>query len=370
MSKKILIPIVVTLVVALLAGAWVSGEALAQSLGEDGGGRLKRLAQIRQRLGQVTAIDADSFTVQRLDGESFTVLVDDETRFIDKERNELAFADLATGRWVIVAAPENDAGERLARLVVLLPEDFDPSQFAGAIGKITGVDLDAQQFMLQDRQGEQKTFDVDQQTQFKGEAESLADLSEGMLAGVRAQQQADGSMLAQTVAARLQLQRCAGEIVSVNEASSTFTLKTRRGDQELTFAVDEHTRFRTKDGELDDLADLEPGMVAIVMAQAGAQGETPIARLVGAIDKDQLPEFDKRIGGRVTSVDQNSFTIRARDGQEYTFQVTGSTKFRSQGNQVQGLEDLQEGMAVGVGAKELGNGNYQAQLVIVVNRQR
>jgi len=52
-----------------------------------------------------------------------------------------------------------------------------------------------------------------------------------------------------------------------------------------------------------------------------------------------------------------------RDGQTITFQVTGDTKFRSKGGQVKSLEDLQEGMIAMVGAEELSNGKYQAQVV-------
>jgi len=366
MSKKILIPIVSVLIVALLAGVWVSSEALAQSNNPDGGGRLKRLLAARRGLGQVTTIGEDQFTVEKRNGETFTFLVNDETRFFDKDRTELGFEDLAISRWVLVVGPENEAGDRTARLVVMLPEDFDPNNLAGALGRIIAVDQAAQQFSLENRQGEQKTFDVNEDTRFIGGLDDLSDLQVDMPALVKALEQTDGSLLAQVVGARRSVKRYTGEITAIDEVAHSLTLQLRRGGEEMTFTVDENTRFRGKEGELTGLGDLKVGMVAIVAAQDASSSETPIARLVAADDRDQLPKFDKRIGGRVTSVGNNKFTIRARDGGTYTFQVTGSTTFRSRAGQVQGLDDLKEGMGVLVGAKELGNGHFQAELVLVL----
>jgi hypothetical protein len=363
MSKKILIPIVMTLVLALVAGFWISG-ALAGAPADDGGGRLQRLRAVRRGLGQVTDIGNKQFTIQKLDGEGVTLRVTDETRFFDRQKTELSFDDLEVGQWVVALGAEEQGNKHNARIVVILPEDFDPNQFSGAVGKITSVNLGAMQFTLQDRQGVERIFDVNQDTRFRGAAGDLEDLQEGMGAGVRAQEQAGGGMLALVVVTRAQVRKYTGQITSVDQAAGTFNLRTRRAG-ELTFAVDENTRFRTRDGELDGLEDLEAGMVAIVAARVSGEDGVLTARLVGAVSRDQLPSFDKRLAGRVISVDKNAFTIQARDGQEYTFQVTGSTKFRSRGAQVQGLEDLEEGMVVLVGAKELGNGRLQAEVVVV-----
>jgi preprotein translocase subunit YajC len=366
MTKKIWIPILSVLIVALLAGVWVSSEAMAQSNSPDGGGRLKRLLAARRGIGQVTSIGEDQFTVEKRTGESYTFLVNDETRFFDKDRNELEFDDLAIDRWVIVAGPENEAGERVARLVVLLPEDFDPSNLAGALGRIVTIDQAAQQFSLETRQGEEKTFDVNAETRYIGGVDELSDLQVEMPVLVKALEQDDGSLLAQVVGTRRDIKRFAGEITAIDEIAQNLTLKLHQGGREMTFSVDENTRFRGKDGELTGLGDLKVGMVAIVTVPEANAGETLVARLVAAADRDELPKFDKRVGGRVTSVDQNAFTIKARDGETYTFQVTGSTTFRSRGDQIQGLEDLDEGMGVIVGAKELGNSRYQAETVIVL----
>jgi Flp pilus assembly protein CpaB len=366
MSKKILIPIISALIVAMLAGVLVCSEALAQSSNPGGGGRLKLLLAARRGLGQVTTIGEDQFSVEKWNGETFAFLVNEEARFFDKDRTELNFDDLAIGRWVVVAGPENEAGERVARLVVLLPEDFDPSRLAGALGRIIAVDQAAQQFSMENRQGEEKTYGVNEETRFTGGVDELADLQVGLPVLVKGLKQPDGSLLAQVVGARRRVRRYAGEIMAIDEGGNTLTLKLRQSEQEMTFAVDENTRFRGKDGEIAGLGDLKVGMVAVVAAQEAITGETPVARLVAAAERDQLPEFDKRLGGRVTSVGRNEFSIQTRNGETYTFQVSGSTTFRSRGGQIQGLVDLKEGMGVIVGAKELGSGRYQAELVLVL----
>jgi len=56
---------------------------------------------------------------------------------------------------------------------------------------------------------------------------------------------------------------------------------------------------------------------------------------------------------------------RPRNGEQYDFQVTAETRFRSLQNRVAALEDLQVGMKVLVGAEQVGDGNYQAQVVII-----
>jgi hypothetical protein len=367
MSKKIYIPIGIAIMLAMLAGLWVSNTALAKAGGP--GGLLRRP---KPELGKVTLVAEEQFTIQRRDATELTILVDENTRFIDREKNEMTFADVKTGRWVAVAAPEDEAGKRVARLVVILPEDFDPAKMERLGGRITSIITAAKQFVMQNRQGEDFTINTDEETLFRGEATDLASLQEGWLAGALVLKQDDGSLLAQTVRAGSPILKKAGEITAVDDKAGTLTLKPLRGGEEITFAVDADTRFRSRDGSLKSLADLKVGMVGLVVAKAplsGAdEGTHPVAVLVAAIERNKLPKFDQRIGGKIVSVDKSAFTIEARDGKQYTFQVTGDTLFRSRGSLVQKLEDLKAGMIVMVGANELGSGQYQAQLVIAIMR--
>ena len=58
---------------------------------------------------------------------------------------------------------------------------------------------------------------------------------------------------------------------------------------------------------------------------------------------------------------------RTGTGKQYTFQTTADTRIRSR--EVHSLADLKTGMVVLVGAKDLGNGSYQAQVVQVLPRR-
>ncbi len=346
MSKKIFIPISVALLVAIVAGLWVSTEAFAQE-----GGFLGRLRRARPVLGQVTAISSDQFTIEKRDGKELSFRVDDNTRFTDKDKAALSFDDLEIGLWVAVAAPRADQDEPVARLVALLPDNLDPSQMTGYRGSIISVNSSGNQFTVQTQQGEKTTFKVDSSTIYKGEATAFSGLKEGMSVRVAAKELEDGVLLAQIVRTGFPIDRYVGEIVTVDQAANTFTLRTIRSKEELTFKVDEYTQFRSKDQSLQNLEDLGPGMVGVVVSRD--QGETiPSAVIVGAADKEDLPKFDLRVGGKIVSLEKNSFTIKARTGEEYTFQVTGDTLFRSRGGRISGLDDLKEGTPVIVGAKD------------------
>ena len=76
MSKKIYIPIAIALLIALLAGLWVSSDALAQ-----GTGPAARLRGARRILGQVTAVGTDQFSIKTFKGKELSFLVDENTRY-------------------------------------------------------------------------------------------------------------------------------------------------------------------------------------------------------------------------------------------------------------------------------------------------
>lgn len=370
MSKKLLVPISALLIVMLLAGAWLVAPAAAAD--DDLPGKIAgKLARLRQHavLGQITSLGEDEFTILTIKEETLTFLVNEDTRYRSREADALGFDSLATGQWVGVLAPnagaEGEAAKRIARLVVILPEDYDPSNILGAVGKVTEITAEAGKFTLETRAGEMLAVITSDETRFMGGLSGLADLQVGMNVAVRGQKQEDGSLSARVVATRQEIERYMGEFTAVDESGGTLTLHTRRTDQDVTFGVDDQTKFRTKGGELDGLGAIAPGMVGLVVARpAEGEGEA-VARLVMATSRDQLPQFDQRFTGRVVSVDKDSFTIETQNGEQVVFKVTGETTFRSRFNRVDELADLKEGMRVVVGAKELGNGAYHAQLVLV-----
>jgi hypothetical protein len=380
MWKKIWIPVVSVLLVALLAGVWMVAEAFAQEPMPDGDFQqtsfLQRWRIARHGLGQVLSVSQDQFVVRKQNGQEYTLLVTDETRFRDLAGDELSFADLQVDQWVVVV-PLRGAGQELAaRLVVILPDDFDPTQFMGARGLITSVDLAASQFGMQNRAGAELLFHVDGETRFAGEVVELADLQPEMQAMVSGLRLDDGELLAQVVWARtpgeqVDRRRYAGRVSQVDLQVSAFSLTTRRGGEELNFLVDENTRFQGRQGSVQGLEDLEVEMVALVFARPNADGSL-LALVVAAGSGDQLPKFEGRALGRVVSVELDILVIDVRGGRQIHVQVNDDTHFRSRVEGVQSLEDLQPGMIVAVGGKELGEGEfqYQADLVVVLRAAR
>jgi len=366
MSKKIVFPIVVAFVLTLIAGLVVSSSASAQSKNP-----LPRLIRARPTLGQVTSIGNGQFTIETRNGEQRTFQVDDRTRYRSKEKTELTFSDLETGGWVAVVTGRFLNARDLARLVVLLPADFDPEQLDGARGKVSAVNLAASEFTIEDQQGQKTVVTTDEETIFRGQVTSLADLKAGMAVGVIAKETTGDGLVARTVRAGDPIGVHLGEVTGVKAAGGSFTLKPVSASQSMVVSVDEQTRFRSKNNQIAELKDLETGMFAMVVTKTPVGDErtddSPVAVLVAAVDKADLPQVDLWVGGRVVSTGKNSLTIENRDGKEFTFQTTGDTRFRSR--EVRSLADLQTGMLALVGAKELGNGSYQAQIVLVIPRR-
>ncbi len=295
MNRRIWMLTAMALIVTLLAGLPLSGAALAQ--GGNPGGPLNRLGQNPAALGQVTQVSNDQFTLQTAKGDEVTFRYDQNTRFVDTERQPRTSADLKQGGWVTVMGGRRDgvlnllqrlldrrrgAGAAqpaaednqptLARIVVLMPADFDPANLDGLRGQVTAVDAARSQFSLQDLDGATSLIRVDQDTRFAGQAHSLAALEVGMSATVRVEKQADGSLLALAVRAGNQPLRLAGQAVSVDTGSGQLVIKTLRG-QEVTVQVDDSTVFRSRDNSLHSLADVQPGMKLLVAARPQSNGK-------------------------------------------------------------------------------------------------
>ena len=58
--------------------------------------------------------------------------------------------------------------------------------------------------------------------------------------------------------------RVLGDVTAINPDENTFSLKTRQGE-DLRFLVIDRTKFRSPDGSLNGLEDMEVGMKALVV---------------------------------------------------------------------------------------------------------
>jgi hypothetical protein len=152
-------------------------------------------------------------------------------------------------------------------------------------GVVTNIDAASSEFSIKNRVGESVTFKVNPDTKFlsrNGELESFDDLAVEMVVGVRAVGNDEGTLVAKAVfyidPAMLAAERAGGEVIAIGHDNFTITT---RNDEELTFQVDENTRFKSRDGSLESLEDLEVGMKVGVLYVESDDG-TLLAKAVGS----------------------------------------------------------------------------------------
>lgn len=244
--------------------------------------------------------------------------------------------------------------------VAFAQEDTTEVRFSVA-GEVTGVDLSNQFFTLRTRGGESLRVWVTERTYYRGRGTSvngLEDIRPGMLAAASGLRGEDGKLIAYLVVAGEkddilpETIRVFGEITNIIPGQNTFTLKKRNG-AEVTFLVNDRTRYRSRDGSVEDIHDLKKGMIALVVAVEQGDGIL-LARMVAAGTKDDLPDNRFKVQGEIAGVDEagSNFTLQTKEGRTLLLMVTDRTRFASRDGSVQGLEDLEVGMlAIVVGLK-------------------
>jgi Domain of unknown function (DUF5666) len=274
MTKKILIPVVLVLLVSMLAG----GVALAQSGGNPAQpgtpatisnlarGLAARLAPLRNAgaIGQVDTVSQSQLIIRNLSGGQHTYQLDAQTRYLDENGQPATAQELVSRRWVLVQATRSGITNWIARTVYLLPASFNPPEDLNLLvaGQLSSANTTAGTFSLQARSGQEWTFALGQGAVFLGQTKSLSALEPGMqvmVAGIKAAQGSSPS--AYLVFARQpQAQvnnydlRLVGRIVSVN--GDALVVENLRGWQyNLQLTAD--TRYT---GRLTSASDLQVGM--------------------------------------------------------------------------------------------------------------
>ncbi len=240
----------------------------------------------------------------------------------------------------------------------------DPGGLVRARGEVIDVNLAAGKFQLEKSDGTVMTFFVDENTRFRGRVESLEDLQVGWKAGVAAHEgngKREGvKLLAVLVIAGdpAELIRVRGEITRVDPGAGIYQLQKPDGT-EMTFLVNENTRYG---GQIKSLDDLQVGWKAAVAARETSQGSLMTLALIAG----DAPELVKA-KGVVTAVDAGSgqFEIEKADGTTARYFVNDKTRYRGQ---LSSLDEMQVGWLAGVAAKVDDDGNLRAVLVIARTR--
>ncbi len=231
-------------------------------------------------------------------------------------------------------------------------EEEHPDVDVRVVGVITHLDLPGNTFTLRTAAGGDVHIHVTGATQFRSPDGSVAgfeDLETGLRALVHGSERAPGTIQARVVAVATgdqlpETTRILGVITGINLADSSFGLETKDG-RAFRFSVIDRTRFRSRDGSVSSLADLEAGMGALVAA-AETEQDGWVALLVAVGSLEEIREHGFRVSGEITKVNpgQGTFSLTSSEGEAYTFEVVERTQFRSPDGTVTSIHDLKSGM--------------------------
>jgi len=257
-------------------------------------------------------------------------------------------------------------------------EENPPEGRVRLFGQVTHIDATTSSFEMETRSGEEKTILVNEGTKYRspgGEVQKLDDLARGMHVIVIAVEQGNSTTLAKKIIGAANLpperdtMRVIGEITGVVAPNGSFSLRAR-DDRILRFETDERTRYRSQDGAIEGLEDLELGMKALVVARHSEEG-SPMALLVAAGKIDDLQPI-RQYKGEVSSVNygQGLFTVLTEDDLELEFKISERTKFRSRDGDISSVNHLRSGMRIQIGSIVNEDGELIPLIIIVGSPQR
>ncbi len=322
--------------------------------------------------GVILSVDfpGNTFAVRTLSGTDVHVHVTGNTEYRSRDGSIQAFEDLVVDMRTIVAGQERGDGTINASVVfVATPEELpELMRSKGEVG-----DVGDRFFTLLTEDGRSLIINVIDRTRFRsgnGEMNTLGDLKPGMAALVSAAKTEDNGIVALVVAAgnpggdfRDRIFRTTGEITGVVPGQETFTVQSNEGES-IAFVTGERTKFRSGDGSVTGIHDLKRGMFTMVGAIKMEDG-TNLALVVLVGNPEDRPERPKVVSasGKIVSLSSNSLTIETRSGEQKTFSVDGSIKYKSRDGSVNSFDDLEIGMIAIVGGRGLGNGEMLAVIV-------
>jgi hypothetical protein len=356
---------IITLVLALTMVS--SSVALAEEQGPEERVRLR---------GQISSINLNSqmFTLTTGDDDEVRVQVSESTQFRSPGGQIQGIEDLEVGMGTLVAGIQHGQGLVEAAWVAAANLDEERPEIRRVQGEITRIDLGAQTFTLTTAEGQAVSFQTSERTRFKGPQSSiqgLEDLEVGMRAMVGAIDiEGELPLALVVVAARTEDIpdngfRLQGVISSIVPGQGTFTVETSSGES-IEILTSDRTRFRSRDGSVEDIHDLQRDMrvgVGGVVQEDGSH----LALVVIAGSGSGGPGGNQpgrpnvsRFGGHIISVGGSSFTIEKQDGSQVTVSINDETIFKSRDGSINGISDLQVGMIALIGAQTTSEGGTLA----------
>jgi|SaaInlLV_10m_DNA_2_1039722.scaffolds.fasta_scaffold05213_2 hypothetical protein len=276
MFKKSLLAFTTAILFATLFVGFASAD-------EGIGPQTKEKRAVRSLIGQVVEIGDREFTIETRKGE-VTLMVTEETVFKNREGDALSFSDLELRQYVTGRFGKDDEGNLIARVVIILPDDFDPQQvdIVRLQGKVEKINFGQGTFDLLTQSGDLLTIHVNERTKFMGSVENLKDLEKGMRVTVAAIRGEEGNILAKVVVAgrqagRPKIGKAIGEVTLINDTEMSIV---NRDGKPITFIINEQTKFVSEDGSLTQASDIENGQKLLVVFVHTDDGSN-IAKAIG-----------------------------------------------------------------------------------------
>ncbi|NIR50888.1 T9SS type A sorting domain-containing protein [candidate division KSB1 bacterium] len=292
--------------------------------------------------GPVLDIDVDHLTVA-----AFTFKVDENTTILDEKDESIALSDIKLGFIVKVRAEVQTDRTLLATRIKIKQRPFDRLEIVGPIRSIGENSLVVGGLI----------FFVSTDTEILDEENTpinFSDLEVGLLVKVRAEVQADRTLLATRIKIKLRRETLL-ELTGTIETLGTDSLVTSG----VTIFVDATTEVFDDDDNRIAFADLQVGLIVKVRAV-----RQPDGRFLGTkIKVEDRFEDEVEITGAIEEIGDNSITVLGR-----TFVVTENTVIFDNNNNRITLSEFSVGLTVEVRGDLMGDGTLVAIKIKIEDR--
>lgn len=330
--------IMVTLMALTLLGS--AGGVLAQEETPSEAGR----GGVR---GEVTAVSDTNLTITTRNGQSVTVNVTHETEvLLIGNGGEGSLSDIQVGDLVGVRGPKNEDGSIQARLIALLPADFE--KLDKIRGKVTAIEGDT--IVVENREGSQRITTTAETKFRRGKEEgSLADVEVSNFVFALGEKQAD-SFVAKVVVAvtkeQLKKHTLRGQVLSVDASAGILTVESLGGKEGTwTVKATPETKYRVPGTADPALADIPVGAQVIVLGQPDeGDSKSGTARFIGVIPVEA--QGSARTLGEVIAINGATFTLQSLRRGELTIVTDDSTQYLTRGEQEVSLANIKVGTKV------------------------
>ncbi len=292
--------------------------------------------------GRIEALDATSLVVL---GVKFSV--NQNTVVLDNRNNPIKFTDLQTGLLVEIRADRQSNGAWLATRIKIEDQSNDEVEVKGLIEMLDSNSLTVLQLK----------FTVNANTVVLDNGNNpikFTDLNTGHRVEVRANRQADGALLA----TRIKL-----EDLPDDEIELTGAIESLRNNALVvlgkTFRVGPNTVVLDNNNLAIKFADLIIGQIVEVRADRQADGTLLATR----IKREDLPNDEVELTGRITALDNNSLVVLG-----LKFIVNAATVVLDNDNNAIRFADLKAGLVVEIRADRQGDGALLATRIKIEDR--